>query len=1052
MKLTGIARWALVLTVCQATGAEAPAQVSLTSGSILGTVRDASGAVAPGAEVAARHVETGLVRRAIANESGNYSIPQLPVGAYRVSAALAGFKTAVVDRLVLEVNQRARVDFVLEVGAVSDHIQVTADAALLETDTSARGEVIDSHQVEELPLNGRNFLQLALLIPGTVEGEGSRQEDRTGAAVSVNGLRTAENSYSVDGVDSNDNLNNFFTLRPNVDAIQEFKVFTNLYDAEFGRTAGAAVNVVTRSGTNRYHGSLFDFHRNAALNARNFFNTGERKEPFVYNQFGGTFGFPVVRDRTFGFVEYQGLRSRRGDLKRGFVPTEKMRRGDFSGISRTIRDPLAGSAFAGNVIPAARLDPVAQKVLEFVPLPTLAANPGGINYSAFQKIVEDRDQFSIRLDHRFSSADSVFVRFSSWNQHRVLPGVFPTPAIGDSALSTSGEESREAVRNAAVSYTRTLDRRTLNEFRVGYNRNHVDRFSLYGDHNWAGELGIAGPANTPRESLFPRIAVSGWTTYGAAGFLPNLRVVENLQLADTFSLVRGNHTMKMGLDARHIRLDGFFPPNLAGNFGVSGRFSGDAMADFILGYPDTAAVTKVEDYVRDRTIWYAAFLQDDWNALSRLTLNLGLRWDLLRPPEEIRDRKAVFDPALGRLIPVGTEGIPRAGYSTDWNNLGPRFGFAFRARRWMVVRGGYGLFHSSQTLNTQNNLGRNPPWQVNLTATSNPQQPTLDFVRTLSGGNEQLFPTANGVSRNWRDAYTQHFTIATQYLPARNLMIEAAYVGTRGVALPVDPNINQPTAGSGTIQPRRPFPDVYSTILILLPIGNSVYHSMQLKAESRLARGLGYRIGYTLSKAISDSEEFSSGFQNIYNRRYDRGRGNLDARHRFTSNFSYALPFGAGHRLGASWNGIVDALLGGWQAVGIVTLRSGFPFTPTVPGDPANVGGSNRPNRLAAGRLDNPTLARWYDPAAFAIPERFTFGTSGRNILDGPGLRRADFSIHKNFRVREGHRLQFRAEMFNMTNTPKFQNPVTNVTVQSAGQITGATGAREIQLALKYSF
>src|SRR5437867_140399 len=271
---------------------------------MLGTVRDASGAVGPGTEVAARHVETGLVRTASANESGNYSIPQLPVGTFRVSAALAGFKTAVVDRLVLEVNQRARVDFVLEVGAVSDHIQVTADAALLETDSSARGEVIDSHQVEELPLNGRNFLQPALLIPGTVEGEGSRQEDRTGAAVSVNGLRPAENSYSVDGVDANDNLNNFFTLRPNVDAIQEFKVFTNLYDAEFGRTAGAAVNVVTRSGTNRYHGSLFDFHRNAALNARNFFNTGERKEPFVYNQFGGTFGFPVVRDRTFGFIEY----------------------------------------------------------------------------------------------------------------------------------------------------------------------------------------------------------------------------------------------------------------------------------------------------------------------------------------------------------------------------------------------------------------------------------------------------------------------------------------------------------------------------------------------------------------------------------------------------------------------------------------------------------------------------------------------------------------------------------------------------------------------------
>ncbi|HEV8131161.1 MAG TPA: TonB-dependent receptor [Acidobacteriota bacterium] len=1028
------------------------AQVSLTSGSILGNVTDTSSAIMPGVQVSVHHLETGLNRSAITNDSGYYSIPQLPVGTYRVVASLPGFKTAIVENIKLEVNQKARVDFSLEVGEISDQVQVTSTAAMLETDTSTVGEVIDEKQVSDLPLNGRNFLQLALLVPGTVEGEGSRQEDRTGAAVSVNGLRTAENSYSVDGVDANDNLNNFFTLRPNIDAIREFKVLTNLYDAEFGRTAGAQINMATKSGTNRYHGTLFDFHRNSVFNARNFFDTQNQKEPFVYNQFGGTFGFPIVKDKTFGFFEYQGLRSRRGDLRRGFVPTERMRRGDLSEFSKTIKDPLTGTAFPGKTIPAGRLDPVAQRVLAFVPLPSLSATPGNVNFSAFQKVKEDRDQFTLRLDHRLTDSDSVFVRASTWKQNRVLPGVFPTAAIGDSALSTSGEQSFERVVNAAISYTRTLDPKTLNEFRFGYNRNHVDRFTLFSDRNWAKELGIQGPPDTPRDLLFPRFTISGWTTYGSASFLPNLRVVENLQWADTFSLVRANHTVKAGFDIRRVRLDGFFPPNLGGNFNFSGRFSGDGITDFLLGYPDAASVTKVEDYVRDRAIWAAGFAQDDWGVTSKLTLNLGLRWDLFQPPREIRDRKAVFDPIRAKLIRVGTEGIPSGGYRADWNNFGPRIGFAYRPFSRVVLRGGYGIFFSSQTLNTQNNLGRNPPFQVNLTTSSDPARPTLDLATTLAGGTEQLFPTANGVTPDWRDAYTQHFSLLAQYLIQRDLMLEIGYVGTHGVALPLTPNINQPTPASGALQPRRPFPDVFSSILIFSSIGNSVYHSLQTKLEKRLSHGLTYRIGYTFSKALSDGDEFSSGFQNVRDRRYDRGRTVFDARQRFTANFSYALPLGRGRKLGSTWNAPLEAVLGGWQLVGIATMRAGFPFTPTVPGDPANVGGSNRPDRIADGRLAHPTLQQWFDPAAFKVPDRFRFGSSGRNILTGPGLRRLDFALHKNFRILEGHQLQFRAEMFNATNTPKFLNPVSNITVRSAGQITASTGEREIQLALKYIF
>jgi hypothetical protein len=438
--------------------------------------------------------------------------------------------------------------------------------------------------------------------------------------------------------------------------------------------------------------------------------------------------------------------------------------------------------------------------------------------------------------------------------------------------------------------------------------------------------------------------------------------------------------------------------------------------------------------------------------MAKLTLNLGLRWDLFQPPREIRDRKAVFDPIRARLIRAGTEGVPGGGYQTDWNNLGPRIGFAYRPFRRVVVRGGYGIFFSSQTLNTQNNLGRNPPFQVNLTASSDPAKPTLDLATTLGGGTEQLFPTANGVTADWRDAYTQHFSLLTQYLIRQDMMLEIGYVGTHGIALPLTPNINQPTPASGAIQPRRPFPKDFSSILIFSSIGNSVYHSLQTKLEKRLSHGLTYRIGYTFSKALSDGDEFSSGFQDIRNRRYDRGRTAFDARQRFTANFSYSLPFGRGRRFGSAWNAPLEAILGGWQLLGIATLRAGFPFTPIVPGDPANVGGSNRPDRIADGRVDNPTLQKWFDAKAFAVPERFHYGTSGRNILTGPGLRRLDFALHKNFQILEGHYLQFRAEMFNATNTPRFLNPGNNITVNSAGKITAATGEREIQLALKYSF
>ncbi len=1021
-------------------------QVSATSGSLVGQVKDASGAVIAGVRISARNLATGFSRAGVTSESGSYSLVQLAVGAYEVTASHAGFKTSVTHRVELEVNQRARLDVVLEVGQLAERVEVRGSAPLLDTETSAAGEVIDGKKVVELPLNGRNFLQLALLVPGTSEARGSTQAQRTGVAVSVNGLRPSHNTYTVDGIDANDSINNFFTVRPNVDAIEEFKVMTNLYDVEFGRTAGAQINIVTKSGSNQLHGSLFDFLRNDVLDARNFFNTAGAKDPLARNQFGGVLGFPIRRDKTFGFGDYQGLRERRGVFRRGRVPSGVEREGNLATINAAATDPLnGGQRFPGAAIPASRLDTVARQALSHVPLPN-AAPRGGLNFERLSSTRVDQNQFSGRIDHRFSEKDSIFGRFYYSNLDDLAEGFFNTPAIGGANANT-GSGQGEHVRNTGVSHTHIFSPGTLNELRLGHNWKRYTRQAVTTGDDWAQALGLTGPATNPERRRFPQFNPTGWTPYGAGTGYVN-RVAENFQISDTLSVVRGNHILKFGMDGRRTRQDVFSASTLHGSYSFNGRYSGDGMSDFLLGYPSSANLTRQNDATRSRSRWIAGFAQDDWTVHPKLTLNLGLRWDFFEPLKEIRNRMSVFRPAAGLLVPVGAGDVPRAGFSGDTNNFGPRVGFAYRASTRWVIRGGYGIFFSNETLNAMDTQGRNPPWVSNLVATGDPRSPTLRTATALAGATEGLFPSLSSIDgATWRDAYTQHFNFLPQVRIRPDLMVEFGYVRTKATGLPAVLNVNQPLPGPGAIQGRRPFPREFANINMYSPVTGSVYNGLQVKVEKRLSGGLSVLTSYTLSKALTDTDEFNDGFEDVRNRRIDRGPYQFNALHNFTTSYSYAIPSGAG------WAKPLRVVLGGWQTLGILTLHTGFPVTPRVAGDPANTGTSTRPDRIGDGRLPNPVIDRWFDVAAFAVPRPFTFGTAGPGILTGPGLRNLDFSVLKSFAVREGHRIEFRAEFFNVSNTPKFDAPQANISVAAtAGRINGAYGQRESQMALKYVF
>ena len=1109
----------LLLSVCLVP----PARAQVNNASVTGLVTDAAGAVVPNASVTLRNRATSVETSATTDSSGYYTFASVPVGVYSVTFELQGFKRVVIDEVKLEVGQKARVDAAFEVGAVTETVTVTS-VTLLTTQEATTGGVIENRMVEQLPLSGRNWDDLISLVPGvqvdryTEEGGGTAN-GRTGGA-NVHGVRSLQNNFVLDGVDNNSISENVQELttqvaRPSVDSIQEFKVSTNPYSAENGRSPGALVSVVTKSGTNAFHGTLYEFHRNRVFDANNFFNNraGARKPQNIQNQFGGNIGGPVVRNQAFFFFNYEGTRIRKGVTRLGNVPLANEIRGDFSnaaavanripgGAYATLFDRVgdcralvpsafnANGSFINNQIPAQCLDPLAQRVLALLPGPNVVPGSGPLNLNNFIRnpgITDDTDSYTGRFDWQQSAKNSFFVRYTLSDRFRYVPGIFG--GVVDGTGSSANGRLNMKGQSAAVGWTHIISSRLINEFRLGWGRNNSlavqDPFGL----NTLAELGFLGVPDSPLYSGgLPGLSISarggttlpggqsGFDRLGSPDFLPKSQRTNQFQWTDTVSLTQGAHQLKFGGDVRgpmrNIYLD---VPSLRGTLNFDGNRTGVGLADFLLGYPSGAQLANPQ-VVDSRLKMFSGFIQDDWKASRRLTLNVGLRYDYATWPYEGADRLANLNPETGQVFTPANSPFGRSLIRPDKNNFAPRVGLAYQLDDATVVRSGYGRFYMLfERAGSEDQLALNLPFLVQNNVTAANNNSTANNIRLRTGFNLSLNPASvdprlvrlRAINPEAVMPSIDQWNIGIQRRLYGNLVATADYVGTKGTHLSVLRNLNQQLfnaagVGTGVI----PYPS-------LGPIeyrdngGNSNYHGGELTLEKRFSRGFSFRTAYTYSKSIDYAQEHlaaggtGSFTQNARDLRERRGPSDFDVRHRFVGSYIYELPFGKGRSY--LQNGALAHVVGGWRLSGLANVRSGRPFTVAANGNSTALGGARggglvgafadclRDGSLSSGER---TIDRWFDPTAYAAPTPARLGTCGRNTLRGPNITNFDVAVARTFDYfGEDRNLEFRWEVFNVFNTPQFGLPDRNISGTSAGRISTLAGdPRVMQFALKFNY
>jgi outer membrane receptor protein involved in Fe transport len=1039
---------------------------------ITGLVRDSTGGRVPDAVVTARNLATGIANTTTTNAAGNFTIPQLNPGGYSVTASKKGFNTVVRSPVIIDIAQVATVNFTLVVGNVTQKVTVSASTPLIETQTAAVGQVIGGTEVTNLPLNGRDFLQLATLTPGTLSsGAGFFLNNNT---VRTNGMRASNTIYMINGINSTDQLFSGVTLEPAPDALEEFKVQSNTLDARYG-LGGSVVNIEIKSGTNEFHGDAYDFLRNSALDARNFFAV--TSPPLTQNQFGFTFGGPIKKNRTFFFGDYEGTRIREGLTFDSVVPTAAMRSGNFAGLS-PITDPLTGTPFSGNVIPPGQISPQAAFFLKFIPLP----NTSGGTYITSPVESNNVNQFDIRMDHQIKTTDSLKVTYSLERVSEYAPGAFPL----NGGLTTDVHDQL-----AGLGWVHSFSPSIVNEADFGYTRTVFPGSEQGAGTNYTEEAAIGGFNLTSAEFPgFPGLSISGYTGLNGEAFRP-IRIRENQWvLQDNLNIVRGDHSIEAGFDARWYAYDSYNAAFSRGQFNFTGAYTGNGFADFLLGYPYSGS----RDFPRnlfgafDRD--QALYAQDNWKLKPRLTLNLGLRYALLHPMTALHNQMASVDPATNqivvasasngaintnaqqvealllplfssKIVPSSKVGLPPSLRYTDYDYFDPRVGLAWEAPHSYVVRMGYAIAHSEEEGNRNVSEGIvNPPFIADALGVFNtvpaPSLTLANFFPPITPSQYTLGPlNFFQLDPNRPFPYFQQWNVTLQKVIGGVVSVEAGYVGSKGTHLPFSYLLNVPNPGPGVIQSRRAYPS-WGPGTYIINADNNIYHALQTKAQIRAWRGLNLLATYTWSKGLDyqpqgTSETEYSAVQNpLCQFTCERGLDTLNLTNRFTLGGVYSVPFLRNR------TDVLGQLLGGWRMTSIVTVQSGFPFTPTISTDPANTGTSMRPNRIGNGALPNPTINDWFNVAAFTVPAPYTFGNSGVNILTGPGLTDWDFGLFKDFslsKLREGTRLEFRAEFFNFTNTPSFSAPDSDIQDPTAGKIFSTSDdPREIQFALKLYF
>ena len=1145
------------------------------TGTIQGTVRDNTGAVVPAASVTIRNEGTSFTLSTKTSGSGTYVFPSLRIGKYDVEAEFPGFKKERVTGVELSIQQQLVADFSLAVGDVSSEVEVTAAAALLQTESGSVGQVIGSKSINDLPLNGRNYTFLARLVPGATVGQPEGRGLNANGWFTANGTRPAQNNYMLDGIDNNTNNVDFlsgaaYVLKPPIDAIGEFKLQTNSFSAEFGRAGGAVLNASLKSGTNQFHGSAWEFLRNDKLDAADFFQNanGQKKGAFKQNQFGASAGGRIFKDKTFFFGDYEGTRIRQGIPLTGLsIPTQAERASGFTDFSDlialqsgtrtdalgrtyplgTIFDPATTRSigggkyvrdpFPGNMIPTSRLDPNAVKLLSLFPAPTQGGLYG--NYNVNRNSATNVNAFDTRVDQYFSTKDQVFARYS-WSRS---PSFTPPPFTGfaDGGGFNSGDQHVDT-QGAALSYTHSFSPTLVNEARAGFNREHTSRVQAFGNDtsNIPGKFGIQGILQTAGNGGLPYLGIGGLSQLGSSEWLISDRYSNTIQFTENLSKVYRSHTFKGGFEAQSIYFPWIAPPDSRGGFSFSGQYTSipnlsdgsTGRAQFLLA--PTAAIPGGVDNVGGadnvnasnfggvaaKRSYYGSYFQDDWKITSKLTLNVGVRWDWFSPTGEKYNAQANFIPGTPfagaqYIVPASrrdkpvlsksfTDLLAKDGiqlvYSDKYgsglsqvqkNNFAPRFGFAYQVSPKFVVRGGYGIYYGAfENRGGYPSLGYNYPFQYSFSfRTPNSFAPTLfpnGSQATIENGlsGVPLDPASvngkglnlRGIQFHYRTPYVQSYNLTLQYQLSSADSVEAAYVASlsRHLETFVGSNLQSVLLPPGTNpQPYVPFPDFARGSSYADTIGVANYHALQTKYQRRFAGGLNALVSYTFSKTRTDAGDLLSGGSVSGFRapgipgwgiKKDMALAAFDIRHALSASGTYDLPFGNGRRFMTSPNRAAAFLLGNWAANFILTLDTGQPQTI---GCTRGTGSGTGCYALYTGvdpYSGKHNVQQYYNPAAFKDPPLVTtIGQTdfaplggGNTQVSGPPIRRLDFSLFKSFPVTESKRVEFRAESFNLTNTPSFGQPgslnfldTTNF-ARIRSTRDAPNDARELQFALKF--
>lgn len=1086
---------------------------------LAGIVHDESGSSLNTAQVIITEVRTNQSYSTKTSTSGIFTIANLKPGKYQITIEAQGFKKFVQNGVQLVTGERVSIDAALAIGGLDEVITIKADLPLLKTETGSLGQVITNEKILDLPLNGRNFIPLVSLTTGVALPPGS-------SFPRINGGRPRTNEYIFDGVSVLQPEPGQVAFFPIIDAIQEFKVETNSPSAEFGRFNGGVINLTTKSGTNDFHGSVFEFLRNEVLNARNLFapktTANPNKSVFRRNQFGFVVGGPIIKNKTFFFADYQGTRQIIGRARISTVPTRLQRQGIFTetvaGVIPKIYDPATTKSnssggftrnqFTNNTIPLSRIDPVALSLLQRFPLANLAGTAN--NYRRVANEAQDQDQFDTRIDHRFSSKDQVFGRYSYARDNN--DPVTPLPNGSGSITTGAIALTKTTGQSLSSSYLHIFNNSLTNEFRFGYTRRTIDRQALLLDRPPSESLKLPGiPSNAAFQNELPTFVIDGFQQIGVSANTNSDFLTDVTQIVNTVSIQKGKHSIKAGIDFRWERLDIIQPPSPTGSFRFSSLFTdlpgtpgtGLSLASFLLGQVQTFSIDLQQKTIRPRAHIQEYFVQDNWKVTPRLTVNAGLRYTLNFPSTEVENQGAIFNLNTQKLDFLGQNGFPDTARRLHKANFGPRLGIAYRLRDKTVVRAGYGLvwieqagittpftvpqFPFIQTV-TQRSLDNiNPAFNLSLGPTIAPIPLTPD-----AGLGQGVF----GVDRELGSGYAQQWNLTIQQQILPNLTVEVGYAGSKITHLGIpDTNINQLTTeqlkignalltrvnnpffgqvprSSSIGDPRitvaqllRPFPRFTTVSLYRNNVGNSNYHAFQLKVEKRFSKGLSFLVSYTRSKLI---DEASSVFDasiltgpvtnfpvaDSFNRKLERDVSGGDIPNVFVSSYVYDLPIGKGHSLNP--RGALGKLTSGWQIAGAITIQSGIPLAISQATNFNSFAGFGvqRPNLVGNPELDNSqqSTTQYFNVKAFAMATQFNLGTASRNPVRGPNYRNFDLALVKRTDVNERINLEFRTEVFNFTNTPPLGAPNVVLGTAGFGSITSANDPRVIQFGLKLNF